>query len=60
MLCINFDKIWVGLHFGSYFTNSSGRPADREKCLGPEDPGSSPARVESFEDLGNELCWWKL
>jgi hypothetical protein len=25
--CINFDKKWIGLHFGRFsFTNSSGRP----------------------------------
>jgi hypothetical protein len=27
MLCFNFDKKWIGLHFGRFFTNSSGRPA---------------------------------
>jgi hypothetical protein len=25
-MCIHFVKIWVGLHFGPFFTNSSGRP----------------------------------
>jgi hypothetical protein len=27
MSCNNFDKKWVGLHFGRIFNNSSGRPA---------------------------------
>jgi hypothetical protein len=26
LLLINFDKKWVGLHFGRFFSNSSGHP----------------------------------
>jgi hypothetical protein len=34
MLCIDFDKNWVGTHFGRCFkTNSSGHPGCREQKL---------------------------
>jgi hypothetical protein len=26
-LCMDFDKKWVGLHFGRFFPNSSGHPS---------------------------------
>jgi hypothetical protein len=32
MLCFNFNKKWIGLHFGRFLTNSSGHPErDPEK-----------------------------
>jgi hypothetical protein len=31
-LCINFDKKWVGQHFGRFFfTNASGHPASKTR-----------------------------
>jgi hypothetical protein len=58
--CINFDKKWVGLHLGDFFSNSSGHPTSQPKKLTLVQKHSFvPDMIQTlltYQSRGTSLC----